>query len=47
MAKAGQQWTEQEFAGLDLGDARLNRRAKILVERLCSEGVVARQREVE
>ncbi|WP_206955976.1 IS4 family transposase [Trinickia acidisoli] len=37
MAKAAQQWTEQEFAGLDLGDARLNRRAKKLVERLAAK----------
>lgn len=36
MAKTGQQWSEQEFAGLDLGDARLNRRAKKLVERLAA-----------
>lgn len=37
MAKAGQQWTEQEFVGLDLGDARLNRKAKKLVERLAAK----------
>ncbi|WP_415877494.1 transposase DNA-binding-containing protein [Burkholderia ubonensis] len=37
MAKAGQQWTEQEFAGLDPGDARLNRRAKKLVGRLAAK----------
>ena len=33
MAKVAQQWTEQEFAGLDLGDARLNKRAKRMMER--------------
>ena len=27
-------WTETEFADLDLGDARLNRRARTLMERL-------------
>jgi hypothetical protein len=27
-------WTDKEFEGLDLGDARLNRRAKIVMERL-------------
>ncbi|MBC8726774.1 hypothetical protein F6X37_36520, partial [Paraburkholderia sp. 31.1] len=27
---------EQEFAGLDLGDARLDRRAKKLMERLAA-----------
>lgn len=37
MTKAVQQWTEQEFEGLDLGDARLNRRAKKLVERLAAK----------
>ncbi|SAL07274.1 hypothetical protein AWB78_08509 [Caballeronia calidae] len=29
-----EQWIDQEFAGLDHGDARLNRRTKNLVERL-------------
>lgn len=33
MTKASKRWTEQEFAGLDLGDGRLNKRAKILMER--------------
>lgn len=33
MTKVAQQWTEQEFAGLDLGDARLNKRAKRMMER--------------
>lgn len=33
VTKASQQWTEQEFAGLNLGDARLNKRAKKLMER--------------
>ncbi|WP_340524671.1 IS4/Tn5 family transposase DNA-binding protein [Cupriavidus necator] len=36
MAKAAKQWIEQEFAGLNLGDARLNRRAKKLIERLAA-----------
>jgi Transposase Tn5 dimerisation domain/Transposase DNA-binding len=27
-------WTEEEFEGLDLGDQRLNRRAKLVMERL-------------
>ncbi|WP_429361853.1 IS4 family transposase [Paraburkholderia sp. MM5496-R1] len=36
MTKAAQQWIEQEFAGLDLGDARLDRRAKKLMERLAA-----------
>jgi hypothetical protein len=34
MVKVARQWTEHEFAGLDLGDARLDRRAKKLMERL-------------
>jgi Transposase DNA-binding len=34
VTKAAQQWTEQEFAGMDLGDARLNRRAKKVVDDL-------------
>lgn len=29
-----QQWIEDEFSGLDLGDARLNKRAKLLMSRL-------------
>jgi len=33
VTKVAQQWTEQEFAGLDLGDARLNKRAKRMMER--------------
>lgn len=33
MTKVAQQWTEQEFEGLDLGDARLNKRAKRMMER--------------
>ena len=33
MIKVAQQWTEQEFEGLDLGDARLNKRAKRMMER--------------
>ncbi|MDT4844556.1 IS4 family transposase ISAzo5 [compost metagenome] len=37
MAKAAGQWIEQEFAGLNLGDARLNRRAKKLIERLAAK----------
>lgn len=35
--KAAQQWTELEFAGLDLGDARLDKRAKKLMERLATK----------
>jgi hypothetical protein len=34
---AGEQWTEHEFAGIDLGDARLDRRAKKLIERLAAK----------
>lgn len=34
--KVAQQWTEQEFAALDLGDARLDKRAKKLMERLAA-----------
>jgi len=30
-------WTETEFADLDLGDARLNKRARILMERLAAK----------
>ena len=29
-------WAEQEFAGIDLGDGRLDKRAKILMERFTS-----------
>ena len=37
MVEAGEQWTEHEFAGIDLGDARLDRRAKKLIERLAAK----------
>jgi hypothetical protein len=30
----GQQWAEQELAGINLGDARLNKRSVKLLERL-------------
>ena len=30
-------WTETEFANLDLGDARLNKRARILMQRLAAK----------
>jgi hypothetical protein len=30
-------WTEPEFAHLDLGDARLNKRARTLMERLAAK----------
>jgi hypothetical protein len=33
-------WTETEFADLDLGDARLNKRARILMERLAAKPTV-------
>ena len=36
MTKAAQRWTDDEFAGLDLGDIRLNKRAKILMERFAA-----------
>ncbi len=36
LAKIVQRWTDQEFAGLDLGDGRLNKRAKILMERFAA-----------
>lgn len=36
MNKAAQQWTEEEFADLDLGDARLNKRARKLMERFAA-----------
>ncbi|RQR24893.1 hypothetical protein DIE23_33260 [Burkholderia sp. Bp9143] len=38
-------WTETEFAHLELGDARLNNRARTLMERLAAKptaGVVPR-----
>lgn len=35
--KVAQQWTEQEFAALDLGDVRLDKRAKKLMERLAAK----------
>ena len=35
--KVAQQWAEQEFAALDLGDARLDKRAKKLMERLAAK----------
>lgn len=37
MATESRRWTEQEFAGLDLGDARLDKRAKRLMERLAAK----------
>jgi hypothetical protein len=37
LAKASTRWTEREFAGLDLGDGRLNKRAKILMERFTAK----------
>lgn len=37
MERAAEQWTEHEFAGLDLGDARLDKRAKKLIERLAAK----------
>ncbi|WP_230643411.1 transposase, partial [Ralstonia pseudosolanacearum] len=30
-------WTEVEFAHLDLGDTRLNKRARILMQRLAAK----------
>ena len=30
-------WTETEFADLDLGDVRLNKRARILMQRLAAK----------
>eukprot|EP01032_Pedospumella_encystans_P034621 gene34621-39141_t len=36
MTKAAKRWTDHEFAGLDLGDGRLNKRAKILMERFAA-----------
>jgi hypothetical protein len=32
-------WTETEYADLDLGDARLNKRARTLMERLFSKAL--------
>lgn len=40
MALEAPYWTETEFAGLDLGDARLNKRARTLMERLSSKPTV-------
>ena len=37
LTKVTERWTEREFAGLDLGDGRLNKRAKILMERLAAD----------
>ncbi|PIL38241.1 IS4/Tn5 family transposase DNA-binding protein [Massilia psychrophila] len=37
LAKVTQGWTKQAFAALDLGDARLNRRARTLVERFAAK----------
>jgi hypothetical protein len=37
LASKSAAWTEAEFEGLDLGDARLNKRARILMERLAAE----------
>jgi hypothetical protein len=37
LAKVTQRWTDQEFAGLDLGDARLNKRARTLMERFAAK----------
>ena len=36
MAKAAKRWTDHEFADLDLGDVRLNKRAKIHMERFAA-----------
>ena len=36
MTKAAKRWTDHEFAGLDLGDGGLNKRAKILMERFAA-----------
>lgn len=32
LGKVAQRWTDEKFAGLDLGDARLNKRARTLME---------------
>jgi Transposase Tn5 dimerisation domain/Transposase DNA-binding len=37
LSKVTQRWTDQEFAGLDLGDARLNKRARTLMERFAAK----------
>jgi Transposase Tn5 dimerisation domain/Transposase DNA-binding len=37
LATASTPWTETEFEQLDLGDARLNKRARILMERLAAD----------
>lgn len=37
MSKVAQRWAEQEFAALDLGDARLNKRARRLMERFSAK----------
>jgi hypothetical protein len=37
LATGSKRWTEQEFAGLDLGDGRLNKRAKLLMERFSAK----------
>jgi hypothetical protein len=36
LATGSKGWTEREFAGLNLGDARLDKRAKILMERFAA-----------
>jgi hypothetical protein len=36
LATESTRWTEQEFAGLSLGDGRLDKRAKILMERFAA-----------
>ncbi|RJG11337.1 IS4 family transposase [Massilia cavernae] len=37
MTKVAQRWTDHEFAGLALGDARLDKRARIMMERLSAK----------
>lgn len=37
LATASAPWTETEFEQLDLGDARLNKRARILMERFAAD----------
>ena len=37
MATESKRWTEQEFADIDLGDGRLDKRAKILMERFAAK----------
>jgi hypothetical protein len=37
LTKVTERWTDREFAGLDLGDGRLNKRARILMERLAAD----------